>query len=231
MRILVVGGSGRVGSSVIQCLRAEGIDVMVLERHDLVSLVSDSSSQSTTKQIHQGLTAVVNLAGKAHLKNDEQLQPEIWTSNVGLPLELAKISRKLSIPLLHLSSTKAVINRKQVTLYAASKWCGEILLREYAEKTGTRIVCLRTCAVLAPPYEAGKLSLLKKFAWLPNGLVPTIRMPVIHPRDLTLEILEAVSSSGRVKQPFEIRTVKARTNLRLVLRGLRRQHQERTGRF
>jgi nucleoside-diphosphate-sugar epimerase len=220
MKILVVGGYGRVGSSVVQYLRAEGIDVMVLERHDLVSLVSDSSNQSNSTQIHQDSSVIVNLAGKAHLKNDEGLAPEIWTSNVGLPLELAEISHKLSIPLLHLSSTKAIINRKRATLYAASKWCGEILLREYAEKTGARIMCLRTCAVLAPPYEAGKLSILQKFAWLPNGITPDIRIPVIHPRDLTLEILEAVSRSGTAKQPFEVQTVKARMKLKAVLRGL-----------
>jgi nucleoside-diphosphate-sugar epimerase len=221
MKLLVIGGSGRVGSAVIRYLRSEGHDVIPLDRHDLTKHHVKGTGDLLSEHAHQDCSVIVNLAGKAHLVAEEESNPEVWMSNVGLPLTLAELSHTWSIPLLHLSSTKADIDPRRSTIYAASKRCAEVLLQCFAFETGTRIICLRTCAVLAPPFEAGKLSKLRKVAWIPSGLVPRVATPVVHPRDLALAVSEAAADLASSKQQFEIREVSARMNLREVLVGLR----------
>jgi nucleoside-diphosphate-sugar epimerase len=155
--------------------------------------MSPDGSDARLLELARGATAILNLAGRAHLHGGYEDLMDLHRSNVELPLRLLEVASKAGVPLVHVSSTKAEQRSEKMSVYAQSKAEAEQALADAVSGGGSApVVAFRTCAVMAPPYDAGKLSLLRKVRWVPRVLVPNRRVPVVSPERLAELLQRAV---------------------------------------
>ena len=193
--LVVVGGSGRIGRSILPHLISMNFQLHFLARKDLHQLEQHPDRRSDFYDSIASSFIVLNLAGKAHLERNGSTD-SLWKSNVALPLFLAELARHGNGKLIHLSSVKANNTTNKSNAYALSKQCAEELLTDFSKRNrNSNIVSIRTCAVMSPPYDAGKLSLIRKLRHAPLSLVPKTTVPVITPNSLAALISECAISN------------------------------------
>ena len=209
--VLVAGLSGRVGQAAAPSLNAMGLELDPLDRAQTEEM---ARHQDLVVPSGKRVAGVINLAGIAHVVGTSVDEVELWRANVELPLLLQRLAHALGCPFVHISSTKAARTaRRDRTEYGESKRAAEILL-ESAQKASpdappTRVI--RSCAVLAPPFEAGRLALLRKLSGR-RWLGPDIRLPVVDPTTLAKIIVNALESAEA--RPFSIIEVDVGDRLR-----------------
>lgn len=187
-RVAVVGASGRVGSAICSHLRPQH-DVNEIGRRDGETL-DELAARATA-----GVDLVINAAGMAHVERPTPSDLErLHAANVELPGALAGAALEASIPMIHISSVKAVPDAP--TPYGRSKFEGDQLLDTrfgpaFAE-ANLGLVIIRPLALLLPPFDAGKLKRLRFLRWWPGALTPPIRLPVLA----TSTFLAAVDSTA-----------------------------------
>jgi nucleoside-diphosphate-sugar epimerase len=187
-RIAVVGASGRVGSAVCAHLRS---------RHDVVEV--GRRDGETVDELAARAVAdadlVINAAGVAHVERPTASDLERLTAaNVELPVALAAAALDRAIPMVHISSVKAVPDAP--TPYGRSKYEGDRLLETRFGSTfadaNLGLVIVRPLALLFPPLDAGKLSRLRFLRWWPRRLTPPISLPVLAPRTFLAAVDHAI---------------------------------------
>jgi nucleoside-diphosphate-sugar epimerase len=214
--VLVAGATGRVARAVLPELARLGVHARIAPR---------DATDDELVELAIGTIAVLNLAGRAHLaRNSDTDLAQLHAANVELPLRLLRVATTGGVRFVHLSSTKAGAKDLSANPYARSKAEAEALLAEAAHASGCApVVAFRTCAVMAPPYDAGKLSLLRRLTWMPSRLVPARRVPVVDAGELarllraTLEV-PPVERFAVVEVPPE-----SQMSLRDVVAALRAQ--------
>ncbi len=195
--LVVVGGSGRIGRSILPHLISLNFQMHFLSREDVHQMEHDSDRRRDFCDSFASSFIVLNLAGKAHLERNDSTD-SLWKSNVALPLFLAELALQGNGKLIHLSSIKADNASNKSNAYALSKQCAEELLTDFSMRNrNCEIVSIRTCAVMSPPYDAGKLSLIRKLRHAPIFLVPNPIVPVITPNSLA-ELISECAISNRV---------------------------------
>jgi nucleoside-diphosphate-sugar epimerase len=220
--IVVIGATGRIGRAVLPFLRAGGAELRLAPR-DMVDRAMANDTDDLV-EVAQRSTAILNLAGRAHLQSGSPDLDDLRRANVELPLRLLEVATAAETKLVHVSSTKANATDSKSNAYAKSKALAESLLRDAANRTGTApVVAFRTCAVMAPPYDAGKLSLVKRVRFLPSAVVPNITVPVISPETLALLLRKTVDLS--LTEPFSVVEVPRhlQMSLRQVIERMRSQ--------
>jgi nucleoside-diphosphate-sugar epimerase len=221
--IVVIGSTGRIGRAVLPLLEADGVDVRVASR-DMVDRAMNNDLEDLA-DLATDATALLNLAGRAHLQRGSAELSDLMRANVELPLRLLEVATRAGTKLVHMSSTKAGTADSKANAYAQSKALAESLLREAAEREGSAaVVAFRTCAVMAPPYDAGKLSLLDKVHWAPGTMVPKRTVPVISPEALSVVLRQAVDDTATT--PFTVFEV-PRTSMMSLRDVVQRLHAQR----
>ena len=195
--LVVVGGSGRIGRSILPHLISMNFQLHFLSREDLHQMEQDPDRRSNFYASIPFSFIILNLAGKAHMERNDSTD-SLWKSNVALPLFLAELALHGNGKLIHISSVKASDTTNKSNAYALSKQCAEELLTDFSKRNrNSNIVSIRTCAVMSPPYDAGKLSLIRKLRHAPPSLVPKTTVPVITPNSLA-ELISECAISNRV---------------------------------
>jgi UDP-glucose 4-epimerase len=159
-RILVTGGAGFIGRSVVPALRGAGATVTVLDRHPypdpaVVSVVGDLRDPATREAaVTAELTGIVHLAAETSVLGSLARPALVHEVNVDATAALLELARVRGVRRFLMTSTNAVVGDqgdatlhedlplRPLTPYGATKAAAEMLLSGYAGG-----YAMTTCAV------------------------------------------------------------------------------------
>src|SRR5436853_2069474 len=163
LRVLVTGGSGFIGSHVLDVLEARGHTPVNFDRipsphHNgtLATVLGDATDPAALADAMDGCDAVIHLAAMADV-NDVQADPEgAETANARATLAVLEAARRVGVKRVVYGSTiwvysdvpeTAVCEETRLSppahLYTATKLAGELYCRSYAELYGVEYTVLR----------------------------------------------------------------------------------------
>jgi UDP-glucose 4-epimerase len=166
--LLVTGGAGFVGRSVVPALLAAGARVTVCDRNpypspDVDSIVGDLRDPAVRDKATQpGLTGIVHLAAVTSVLGSLRDPALVHEVNVDATAGLLELARVREVPRFLMSSTNAVVGdvgeatiheglpMRPLTPYGATKAAGEMLLSGYAGGYGMATCALRLTNVYGP---------------------------------------------------------------------------------
>src|SRR5439155_318563 len=167
-RILVTGGAGFVGRSVVPALRAAGATVTVLDRDPypdgaVPSVVGDLRDRAVRDAaVTPDLSGIVHLAAQTSVLGSLARPALVHEVNVEATAALLELARVRGIPRFLMTSTNAVVgDRGDATLhedlplrpltpYGATKAAAEMLLSGYAGGYAMTTCALRFTNVYGP---------------------------------------------------------------------------------
>jgi len=167
-RILVTGGSGFVGRSVVPALLAEGARVSVLDRNayshpDVDTVLGDLRDPAARDAaVAPGLTGIVHLAAVTSVLGSLADPRRVHEVNVEATASLLELARLRGVPRFLMASTNAVVGDvgaatideqlplRPLTPYGATKAAAEMLLSGYAGGYGLTTCALRLTNVYGP---------------------------------------------------------------------------------
>lgn len=167
-RLLVTGGAGFIGRTVVPALRAAGAEVTVVDRipypaSDVASVVGDLRDESVRdKAVAPGTTGIVHLAAITSVLGSLRDPAGVHEVNVDVTAELLELARRREVPRFVMTSTNAVtgdvgtgtihegLPLRPLTPYGATKAAAEMLLSGYAGGYGLSTCALRLTNVYGP---------------------------------------------------------------------------------
>jgi UDP-glucose 4-epimerase len=171
-RVLVTGGSGFVGRSVVAEFRRHGVDVVVADREpfpgaDVAHVRGDLRDPAVQDSaVTDDLTGIVHLAAITSVLRSAEQPQETFTSNVGMTQGLLELARQRGVASFILASTNAVVGNvgtatitedspmHPLTPYGATKAACEMLLSGYAGAYGMATCALRFTNIYGPGMAA-----------------------------------------------------------------------------
>ena len=192
MTVLITGGSGLVGTHVLEALRASGRRVRALVRSDAQSIVEgfgaeavvgDVTDPAAWQRAPQGVAAIVHAAALVASPNTYDDYIRVNVGGTRLALEAARRER---IPLVHVSTVAVYgrgVEQSDVTedfpfqplpdrdFYARAKRAAEELVQREAARDGLPVIAIRPNVIYG---ERDKLFTAPLVANLRRGLLPQI---------------------------------------------------------
>jgi UDP-glucose 4-epimerase len=166
-RLLVTGGAGFVGRTVVPALRAAGAEVTVVDQvgtgADLVGDLRDPAVRD--RAVSPDLTGIVHLAAITSVLGSLRDPALVHEVNVDVTAALLELARQRGVPRFVMSSTNAVVGDvgdatihedlplRPLTPYGATKAAAEMLLAGYAGGYGMTTCALRLTNVYGPGME------------------------------------------------------------------------------
>jgi len=160
-RVLVTGGSGFIGRSVISGLTAAGARVRNVDRHapdrtDLETVVGDLRDADVVERVVTGdLDGIIHLAAQTSVLQSVTQPAAVTQHNVGVTTALLERARTVGVPRFLLASTNAVAGDvgtdtitertppRPLTPYGATKAACEMLISGYGASYGMHTCALR----------------------------------------------------------------------------------------
>jgi UDP-glucose 4-epimerase len=156
MKVLVIGGSGFIGSHVAEALTSAGHDVTVLDRHrspyltpDQTFVQADILDRGQIEATVSGHDAVYHFAGIAHLDIGLSAPIETVEQNVLGTVIALEASRLAGIQRFVYASSIYVYSEGG-SFYRASKQAAELYVEEYQRRHGLDFTILRFGTVYGP---------------------------------------------------------------------------------
>jgi UDP-glucose 4-epimerase len=171
-RVLVTGGSGFVGRSVVAEFRKHGVDVVVADRDpfpggDVPVLRGDLTDPAVRDRVvTQDLTGIVHLAAITSVLRSAEQPQETFENNLAMTQGLLELARSRGVAQFVLASTNAVVGNvgtdtitensplHPLTPYGATKAACEMLLSGYAGAYGLTTCSLRFTNIYGPGMAA-----------------------------------------------------------------------------
>lgn len=171
-RVLVTGGSGFVGRSVVAEFHRHGVDVVVADREpfpgDGVTVVRGDLTDPAVRDraVTPDLDGIVHLAAITSVLRSAERPQETFTSNVVMTQGLLELARERGVAPFILASTNAVVGNvgtatitedsplRPLTPYGATKAACEMLLSGYAGAYGMTTCALRFTNIYGPGMAA-----------------------------------------------------------------------------
>ena len=158
--VLVIGGSGFLGSHVADALSNDGYDVKVLDRQrskwirdDQEMIIGDLLDQDLIFQSTKNCYAVYNFAGIADL-NEAILKPlETARINILGNVQALEASRRNHVKRYVYAST-VYVNSREGGFYRCSKQASEDYVQEYQKSFGLDYAILRYGSLYGPRSDA-----------------------------------------------------------------------------
>lgn len=169
-RVVVTGGAGFIGRSVVTALRSRGCHVVVVDRAEPVDddagithiqgELSDPAVRDAA--ISEGTDGVVHLAALTSVLRSVETPELTYANNVAATQELLELARQRGVARFVLASTNAVVGDvgentittdlplRPLTPYGATKAACEMLLSGYAGAYGMATCALRFTNVYGP---------------------------------------------------------------------------------
>jgi UDP-glucose 4-epimerase len=170
--VLVTGGSGFVGRSVVAEFRRHGVDVVVADRDpfpagDVPVLRGDLTDPAVRDRVvTPELTGIVHLAAITSVLRSAQQPQETFENNLAMTQGLLELARARGVAQFVLASTNAVVGNvgtatitersplRPLTPYGATKAACEMLLSGYAGAYGMTTCALRFTNIYGPGMAA-----------------------------------------------------------------------------
>lgn len=171
-RVLVTGGSGFVGRSVVPEFRRLGVDVVVADRtpypDDGVEMVQGDLTDPAVRDraVTPDLAGIVHLAAITSVLRSAEQPQETYANNVEMTQGLLELARQRGVQPFLLASTNAVVGNvgtctiteasplRPLTPYGATKAACEMLLSGYAGAYGMVTCALRFTNIYGPGMAA-----------------------------------------------------------------------------
>jgi nucleoside-diphosphate-sugar epimerase len=184
MKVMVTGSNGFIGREFVSRLARSGHETIRVVRTPLNN--RDSSLLENDDDILEalgGCDCIVHLAGRAHVINEQEVDPLIKYRevNVALTLRLAELAARMGVRrMVFISSIK--VNGESTKTgspftsedkvspldpYAISKWEAEQGLLDIAQKSDLEIVIIRPPLVYGPGVKGNFSAMLR---WLRGGI-------------------------------------------------------------
>jgi UDP-glucose 4-epimerase len=159
-RVLVTGGSGFIGGSVMSMLRAAGADVRNVDRHscadDTPTIVGDLRDRDVVERaVTNDLDGIVHLAARTSVLESVRHPRETTADNVEVTAALLERARAVGVDRFFVASTNAVtgdvgtrtitedLPLRPLTPYGATKAACEMLLHGYGASYDMQACALR----------------------------------------------------------------------------------------
>jgi UDP-glucose 4-epimerase len=160
-QVLVTGGAGFVGRSVVRALRLAGALVTVVDRQpfpdgDVTSVVGEITDPAVRDAaVREGLDGIVHLAAVTSVLRSMEDPAGVYEANVAATAGLLELARARGVERFLLASTNAVVGDvgeatinenvplRPLTPYGATKAACEMLLSGYAGAYGMSACALR----------------------------------------------------------------------------------------
>ncbi len=171
MRVLVTGGSGFIGRTVVERLLEEGYDVLILDLREPPIPASyirgDIRYLNTVKEAIEHADLVVHLAAVVSAVEAMDRPLDAFRTNVEGTLNVIELSKRRNIEKVIYASSVAVYGEPRYlpidedhptipkNVYGASKLAGESLLLGYNGNYGLQCVSLRLFNVYGPNMKPG----------------------------------------------------------------------------
>jgi UDP-glucose 4-epimerase len=171
-RVLVTGGSGFVGRSVVAEFRTHGVDVVVADRDPFPGggvpvLRGDLTDPAVRDRVvTPDLTGIVHLAAITSVLRSAEQPQETFENNLAMTQGLLELARDRGVAQFVLASTNAVVGNvgtatitehsplRPLTPYGATKAACEMLLSGYAGAYGMTTCALRFTNIYGPGMAA-----------------------------------------------------------------------------
>ncbi len=159
-RVLVTGGAGFIGRSVVRTLRGAGHEVIVADlarspEAPRDGVVGDLRADAVRRRAMSGdVDAIVHLAAETSVLGSIRDPALVHETNVEVTAALLELAREQGVGTFVLASTNAVVGPREDTIvedvplapltpYGATKAACEMLMSGYAGAFGMRTVALR----------------------------------------------------------------------------------------
>ncbi len=170
MKVLVTGGSGFIGRSVLEELLLRGHDVISL---DLVEppitvpfVVGDVRDFETLRKAAEGVDAIVHLAAIVSAVEAMERSLDTFKTNVEGTLNMAEVAKKENAKVVYASSVAVYGEPRELpvsedhpvhptNVYGSTKLAGESLLLGYSGSYGLPVASLRFFNVYGPHMKPG----------------------------------------------------------------------------
>lgn len=169
-RVVVTGGSGFIGRTVVHACRQRGLPVTVVDRepfpaadHGVTSVVGDLRDAHVREHaIAPDTAGIIHLAALTSVLRSVDMPRHTYAENVAITQELLELARTRAVPRFLLASTNAVVGDvgtatitedmplRPLTPYGATKAACEMLLSGYAGAYGMTTCALRFTNVYGP---------------------------------------------------------------------------------
>lgn len=171
-RVLVTGGCGFVGRSVVAEFRRRGAEVVVVDLRPcavdgVTGIVGDLTDPAVRDEaVSADLTGIVHLAAITSVLRSAEQPQETFDMNVVVTQGLLELARLRGVGRFVLASTNAVVGNvgmntisednplRPLTPYGATKAACEMLLSGYAGAYGMATCALRFTNIYGPGMEA-----------------------------------------------------------------------------
>lgn len=211
--VLVVGGSGFVGTAVASRLAREGIRVVVPTRRlaharHLLTLPTaevvegDVYDPATLVRLMRGVDAVVSLVGVLHSRPGQPYGPDFARAHVELPTRLVAAAREAGVGrIVHVSALGARADGPSE--YQRSKAAGEAAIRAGSPEVAWTI--LRPSVIFGPGDSFLNLfaGLLKRFPVMPLGGA-NARFQPVYVEDVAEVVLGSLLRADAGGQTFDL---------------------------
>lgn len=210
--VLVIGGSGFIGSHIVARLAAEGRRVIVPTRRlsharhlqvlPTVQIVqADVFNEATLAQWVARADAVINLVGVLHARPAHPWGAAFERAHVELPRRIARACLAQGVQrVLHMSALGA--SAEGPSMYLRSKAAGERVLRETA---GLSLTCFRPSVVFGPEDK-----FLNVFAQL-QAMLPVLvlgstsaKFQPVYVGDVAQAFVHALDDPRSIGQVYEL---------------------------
>jgi NADH dehydrogenase len=212
-KVLLIGGTGFVGSALAAQLAAQGVDLCLPTRHPErvrhLSLLptadpvrADVHDPATLTALMRGVDAVVNLVGVLHSRPGTPYGPAFARAHVELPAKIARAAVAAGVPrLVHVSALGA--DPQGPSEYQRSKAAGEDAVRSAGE--ALQWIILRPSVIFGQHDHFLNLfaGLLRLFPVLPLAGAQTCFQPV-WVEDVARVACRCVGEEVRGGQTFEL---------------------------
>lgn len=162
--LFVTGHSGFIGSHLVSYLSQHykiiGMGKTKLKNSKIVQINQDINDLSS-KNIPKNVSCVIHLAALTDVKNCEKNPKKCFEVNVQGSQTLLEICRKRNLKLIFLSTSHVfgfpkknpipeTHPRNPLSIYAASKLCGEILCESYSKTYDMDVAIIRLFSIYGP---------------------------------------------------------------------------------
>ena len=212
-KVLIVGGSGFVGSAVASRLAAAGVALVVPTRRrerarhllplpTIEVVEADVFDPPTLARLMAGVDAVVSLVGVLHSPSGQPYGPAFARAHVELPTRLVAAARAAGVRrIVHVSALGADANGPSE--YQRSKAAGEAAIRAGAPDVAWTL--LRPSVIFGPGDSFLNLfaGLVRRFPLMPLGGAGARFQPV-YVGDVAEVVAECLARPDAAGQTFEL---------------------------
>ena len=212
-KVLIIGGSGFVGTAVAARLARDGIALLIPTRRrdrvrHLLSLPTvelveaDVFEPATLERLMTGVDAVVSLVGVLHSRSGTPYGADFARAHVDLPTRIVAAARKAGVTrIVHISALGA--DASGPSEYQRSKAAGEAAIRAASPDVGWTI--LRPSVIFGAGDSFLNLfaGLLKTFPLLPLGGAGARFQPV-YVEDVANIVAEALTRPDALGQTYDV---------------------------